>query len=82
MHRYEKRFTDDLGSYVIFQVRDDGIERQVDRNHNGYLNYIADGNIETIVPYVPPPEPTSPPKSEFDILKETVDQLVLDSLGV
>lgn len=39
------------------------------------------GNILTVTP-APEPEPEVIPKSQLEILQETVDQLVLDSLGV
>jgi hypothetical protein len=64
MHIYKKHQNSDMTTFGIIQYRDDGYTRKVSEDHQLYNEWIQQGNVPEIIPYIPPATP------ELDELKD------------
>jgi len=62
-------------AYKIRQYRNDGTDRWVDEDHQGYLRWLAAGNMPEEVPYVPPVVPAD---DDPDLLRLAKRQKIRD----
>jgi hypothetical protein len=68
VNTYKKKYTDDQGTYGIFEVYPDGRELLVSESQDLYQEWLAAGNAPEEVPYTEPePDPEPDPEAEPEI---------------
>ena len=76
MHNYQKVYTDDVGGFIIQQLRDDGTMRTVSPFHQGFGDWLK-FNLLPEVAYVKPEPvtPSEPVESEIEKLTKRIEAL-------